>query len=588
MNLDYKRIATSIAVIFVIIAFYFFSFHKSKNNTEYSAPIDLTKIKEKGVLRVITEYNAISYFIFKEEKVGFDFEIIETFAKYLGVKTEYIVANNTKEMYEWLRQGKGDIIATGLYKTNETGIAYSIPYRSTEQVLVQRKTGKYQRDSDSSIIYTQAIRELSKLEEKDIFLTLNSPYYTQLKNLADTLGFDININLISDDRSIEDLITAVSNAEIDYTIADKDLALINNSFLKNLDLSVQFGKKEQLYYATRKSSKELHIVFNEWLSHFLKSADYQQIYNKYFKFDKNIIGSFDEKDFLSKGQISIYDNIIQYFAKEMNWDWRLVAALIYQESKFNPNATSWAGARGLMQLMPGTARQMGLSANHYQPELNIEAGTKYLKFLEQIWQNIPDFTQRIKFILASYNAGPGHVQDAVRLAKKYGYSENEWDGNVEYFILYKSNPRFYNDNVVKYGYVRGNETFNYVRNIVSKYFYYIDYVNDSSHSNFAINKTDLIPFNGIDGVYNPSLGVLQERVRKELFVSRKLFEQNQELVPLNQKENPFDKPKKELFKKGNTNQQLFEKKNSLFKKDDTTSNQLIPTNSSTINQLRPR
>jgi len=589
VNIDYKKLGLSFLVIIGIIIFYAVLFFKKDINRIENVPADLTKIKERGVLRVITEYNSISYFIYKDQVVGFDYEIMERFAESIGVRTEYIIAHNHQEMYNFLKQGKGDIIATGLYNTHEAGVAYSIPYRKSEQVLVQRKSGKYFRKSDSTSVYYQALKEIRALDNKDIFLTLNAPYIAQIKAIADTLGFNININLISDERSIEDLINAVADAEIDYTIADKDLALNNNAFLGNLDLSIQFGKEKDLHYATRKSSKELQIILNEWLSHFIKSNEYKSIFGKYFKFDKKFIDSFDEQEYLTKGQISVYDNIIQYFAKSINWDWRLVAALMYQESKFDPNATSWAGAKGLMQVMPGTAHQMGLNTGLYQPEQNIQVGTKYLQYLEQFWKDIPDFTQKIKFILASYNAGVGHIQDAARLAKKYGYSDTEWDGNVEYFILYKSNPKFYNDRVVKYGYARGNETFNYVRNIVKKYFYYTENINDSTNTVFALQQKDLIPFNGIDGVYNPSVGLLQERVRKELFVSRKLFEQNQDLIPKKTINNPFDKEPNELFKQKEATKKLFENKNTLFRKNDTISNQqLIINDDNTINELKPR
>ncbi|HNK90370.1 MAG TPA: transporter substrate-binding domain-containing protein, partial [Chitinophagales bacterium] len=284
MNIDYKKIGLSLMVIVVIIAFYAISFIKKDKQSVAVNNFDLTKIKERGILRVITEYNSISYFIYKDEVAGFDYEIMERFAESIGVRTEYIIAHNHQEMYNFLRQGKGDIIATGLYQTNESGVAYSIPYRKSEQVLVQRKAGKYTRKSDSTTSYYQPIIDIKSLEAKDVFLTLNSPYIEQVKHLADTLGFNVNINLVSDERSIEDLINAVADAEIDYTVADKDLALTNNSFLGNLDLGIQFGKEKDLHYATRKSSKELQIILNEWLSHFIKSKDYKQIANKYFKF----------------------------------------------------------------------------------------------------------------------------------------------------------------------------------------------------------------------------------------------------------------------------------------------------------------
>ncbi|MCB0510965.1 MAG: transporter substrate-binding domain-containing protein, partial [Bacteroidetes bacterium] len=163
-------------VIVVIIAFYAISFIKKDKQSVAVNNFDLTKIKERGILRVITEYNSISYFIYKDEVAGFDYEIMERFAESIGVRTEYIIAHNHQEMYNFLRQGKGDIIATGLYQTNESGVAYSIPYRKSEQVLVQRKAGKYTRKSDSTTSYYQPIIDIKSLEAKDVFLTLNSPY----------------------------------------------------------------------------------------------------------------------------------------------------------------------------------------------------------------------------------------------------------------------------------------------------------------------------------------------------------------------------------------------------------------------------
>lgn len=590
MNFDYKRFLPFIGIALAIIIFYFISFKKTKSAQSFlNQKIDLTEISKRGSIRVITEYNSISYFIYKNQTLGFDYELIKNFAKELNLKVEIIVAQNTDEMYQFLEQGRGDIIANGLHHTKNNKISYTIPYRAIEQVVVQRKTGKYIKKSDSTAIYTQAIKDIQQLQEKSIYLTVNSPYYNTIKHLADTLDITLNINLLGNDRSTEDLINAVSNAEIDYTIADKDLAQVNNSFLHNLDVSLVIGKPKDLHYAVRKNSPQLNIAINSWLSKYIKTKKYKDLYQKYFNTERNVIAMFDEQQFITNGQISIYDNIIQYYAKAIQWDWRLVAALMYQESKFNANATSWAGAKGLMQLMPGTARQMGLHGNPYRADLNIQSGTKYLKYLEQFWKDIPDFTQKIKFILASYNAGPGHVQDAARLAKKYGYNHTEWDGNVEYFILYKSNPKFYTDKVVKYGYCRGTETFNYVRNIVKKYFYYTNNINDSTNTYFSLQQKDIIPFDGINGIYNPTQELEAKDARHELFVSRKLFEQNQELVPKTIRKNPFDEPASTLFSKSEENKNgLFKKKNTLFERDSSNNNQLIKNNNHNINQLQPR
>jgi hypothetical protein len=282
-----------------------------------------------------------------------------------------------------------------------------------------------------------------------------------------------------------------------------------------------------LHYATRKSSPDLLDAVNAWIKKFTLSTAYTAIFNKYFKTDKNIAEGFDEENaLLQQGRISRYDAIIQKYAKQMNWDWRLIAALIKQESSFNPMATSWAGAQGLMQLMPGTARKMGAFPSQiYNPEHNIRTGTSYLRYLEDFWKDIPDLTQRTKFILASYNAGPGHVVDAKNLAKKYGYPPDKWDGSVEYFILYESNPRFYTDEVCRFGYCRGSEPFNYVRRIINKYFDYKEQVYDSTSAPvFALVKTEEIPFAGVSGLYNPSSGLIAKNARQELFISQKLFE----------------------------------------------------------------
>jgi membrane-bound lytic murein transglycosylase F len=153
-----------------------------------------------------------------------------------------------------------------------------------------------------------------------------------------------------------------------------------------------------------------------------------------------------------------------------------LASLIYQESQFHPNKTSWAGARGLMQLMPATAEQFGVK-NVSSVEQNVKAGVNYLSWLEKYWfDEIPDSTERIKFILASYNIGQGHIEDARRLAKKFGADQNIWFNNVETFLLNKSKKEFYTDDVVRNGYARGTETVKYVIEIFDRYEHYKQFI----------------------------------------------------------------------------------------------------------------
>ncbi len=169
------------------------------------------------------------------------------------------------------------------------------------------------------------------------------------------------------------------------------------------------------------------------------------------------------------GVISHYDSYFQRYSSTIRWDWRLLAAQCYQESTFDPQAHSWAGACGLMQIMPGTADHLGLArSDMYNPEKNIEAAVRYIRELEHIFGDIGDHAERTKFVLAAYNGGHFHIRDAMALAEKNGRNPRRW-GDVEPFVLGLARPEYYNDPVVKYGYMRGSETTDYVKNIYERW-----------------------------------------------------------------------------------------------------------------------
>ncbi len=174
----------------------------------------------------------------------------------------------------------------------------------------------------------------------------------------------------------------------------------------------------------------------------------------------------------SKGEISQYDALLQKYSSNIGWDWRLLAAQCYQESAFDSEAVSWMGAQGLMQIMPSTAEHLGISGNDvFDPEINISAATRYLKILNQSFSDIRPQSARIPYILAAYNGGANHVRDAMALTRKYGKNDKIWR-DVEEFILKLSTPQYYNDPVVKSGYLRGTETHNYVRSIMDRWSQY--------------------------------------------------------------------------------------------------------------------
>ena len=165
------------------------------------------------------------------------------------------------------------------------------------------------------------------------------------------------------------------------------------------------------------------------------------------------------------GIISHYDHLFMTYSRDIRWDWRLMAAQCYQESTFDPKAVSFAGAKGLMQIMPGTADHLGLARDKlYDPESNIRAAAKYIAELQQTFSDIRDHYERTNFVLASYNGGSHHIRDAMALAKRDGKNPHRW-ADVSAYVLKLANPRYYNDPIVKNGYMRGSETVDYVAKI---------------------------------------------------------------------------------------------------------------------------
>ncbi|MEZ5476598.1 MAG: transglycosylase SLT domain-containing protein [Thiolinea sp.] len=159
------------------------------------------------------------------------------------------------------------------------------------------------------------------------------------------------------------------------------------------------------------------------------------------------------------------------YAEQFNLDWRLLAAQAYQESRFDPEAESFAGARGLLQLMPKTARSLGYTRLD-DPEISIKAGTHYLDWLRRRFPELTLPEEKLFMVLAAYNAGIGHVQDARRLAKELGKDPDRWFDHVENAMLLLSKKKYYRD--ARYGYVRGDEPVRYVREIRERYLAYVN------------------------------------------------------------------------------------------------------------------
>ena len=300
-------------------------------------------------------------------------------------------------------------------------------HTTTRQVLVQRKPANWRKmklhKTEELLIRTQI-----DLIGKKVHVRKRSSYERRLKNLFDEIGGDISIVAVEGDIETEELIRKVAKAEIDYTVADENIALIHHSYYPDIDVKTPVSFPQRIAWAVRPNAEKLLIEVNKCLKQMIsiEKTTYFVIYNKYYK-NKNLFGKCIKSDFFTSrtGRISKYDDLIKRHAQTIHWDWKLLASQIYQESQFNPQEKSWAGAKGLLQLMPKTGKEFG-AKDLSNPDQNLKAGTAFLKWMNNYWKEIPHEQEKLKFVLASYNTGPGHVQDARRLAQKHGKDPNRW------------------------------------------------------------------------------------------------------------------------------------------------------------------
>jgi membrane-bound lytic murein transglycosylase F len=434
---------------------------------------DLEQIIERGTLVAITSYSPTSYFIYRGEPMGYEYELLKRLTARLDLNLEITVARDLNEMMDMLNRGEGDLIAYNLTVTSERNerIRFTSPLNITRQVLVQRKPENW-RQMRLHEIEASLIRNPLELDGVSITVRRGSSYVQRLINLAREIGGSIEVIESDGEVTTEELIRMVAQGELEMTVADENIARLNQSYYPIIDVDTPLSMPQQTAWAVRHSSDDLHTAIEEWLGEMQQTVDFYVIYNKYFE-NRGAFRTRVSSDYLAtiSGRLSPFDEIIRRESASIGWDWRLIASLIYQESQFNPAARSWSGASGLMQLMPNTARAYGAD-NPDDPEQNIRAGIAFLEWLENYWKDIiADDDERKRFILASYNVGQGHVQDARRLAEHFGDDPDSWAVVAGYLVKKEEEP-YFNHEVVRHGYCRGTEPVNYVDNILYLYSHY--------------------------------------------------------------------------------------------------------------------
>ena len=420
---------------------------------------DLDGVKERGVLRAVTRNHPGTYFMWKGRVMGYEYELLQKFAKKLDVRLEVIVAPTHKEVLTMVRDGKADIAASLLSATEareKAGMAFGPTYMKEAVAIVGRSDDK--------------IESLEDLRGRTIHLLRSSSQFELVMELMEAhpeygeLGVDIE--LVPEELTIPQILDRVADGDYDLTIADDVTVRLEHHWRDDVVNLYDLHVEENNYaWMVREGNPQLLEAVNEFFNDpkIVKLRD--TLFHKYFDEPKR---TRDEIKTLSeKGEISPYDKLVKKYAKEYDFDWRLIVAQMFQESTFNPKAKSWVGARGLMQVMPDTGKQVGES-NLFKPENSVRAGLKYLEWLHRKFEDKGISPENMMwFTLASYNAGLGHVYDAQDLAEDKGWDRKVWFGNVEKAMLLLSEKKYYSK--ARYGYARGREPYDYVRKISQRF-----------------------------------------------------------------------------------------------------------------------
>jgi len=434
-------------------------------NVSVTEPVerDLAEIKQSGVLRMITNYSSNTYFLYRGIQMGFEYELVREFAKENDLALEVIIVGANESPYDLLNRGEGDLIAANYTITGERKkyVDFSRPYNLVDQIIVANENV----DSDLSDIHS--------LTSLDIAVRRNSSYYVRLKELKEQ-GVDFDIKLVADDMDTEALLFQVANGKYDATVADHNMYEVASNYMRGLIEGPTIARNDTIAWAVRKNSEELKTQMNRFLyKHFRFSGEANKakrsallniLNQRYFEKGIELAEYYNPEDPEKRmGVISPYDELMKEVAEEFDLDWVMLTAIAAQESKFNPSSESWAGAVGLMQILP---RFSDISKDSlFIPEVNVREGARIFKDHLKHYSYM-DSTNQWAFALATYNAGLGHLADARRLVIDQNKNPNEWEPVSE--ALLKLMQRKYYQNA-RYGFARGIETVRYVSEILNRY-----------------------------------------------------------------------------------------------------------------------
>jgi membrane-bound lytic murein transglycosylase F len=393
---------------------------------------------------------------------GLEFELVERFAREQGLKLRAVPVAHRDSLFLWLQQGRGDIIAAQLSprKGEKAWVHFTPPYRTVRSLVARLRPDPLRPPPTGSVL---------DLPLDSVMMSPWSPFADPAYRFDGEAGRYVvrhEVPALTPEQLLIEVVLGRHRA----TVVSEARAAYQPEVFPVLEFEGPVGPPRPLCFAVRRNAPQLIAAMDAWLGDADEQAAQAQLAKAYGHAVPRLGPLRTKRGVPVVGDsISPYDTWFRQHADGMVWDWQLLAVMAYKESRFDSTVTSRKGAMGIMQLMPRTAARLGLDSTHAMDD-HIRAAVRYLSKLDTLWRRaVPDPDQRLRFVLASYNAGPGHIIDAQRLAEQLDLAPHKWENNVERAILLKAMPAYYQRPGMKNGYCKGSQVFHYVRDVVSMY-----------------------------------------------------------------------------------------------------------------------
>lgn len=401
------------------------------------------------------------YFVLGGESYGYQYDLFKAYADYLGVELK-IVGGTASGCRRMMEAGEVDIMTTLSDHVSDEELPSAVPvYRTSYVLLGSRGKAAEARRLNEHFVLTSFLKG-SRLLVSDGFKS-SGTYDMMLDSLPET-------DIYASSRNSFELIEQLAGGRYDFVICEMSEAQLGCAFMRNVEQIYTFADRIPVSAVVSAAGSGMLDDFRNWLERFRRSEEYAVL--NYLYFEKGIVRHVMGRGLRAAtvGGISPYDEIFREVCGREGYDWRLVSAIAYNESRFNPYVISRKGARGLMQIMPRVARQFGMEGNIMEPSNNILLAVKVLGKIERSLDFAPETPaeDRIRIVLACYNAGIGHVKDARSLARKFGANPDSWR-DVSTYLSMKADPEIAEDEAVRCGRFNGRETLAFVDGVLDRY-----------------------------------------------------------------------------------------------------------------------